>query len=68
MNNEQTESAERDALVEKLADAVLEATEFFTARDEMNAKVHLAPTRLSPITVQCQEAVEAWRAWRFPDA
>lgn len=55
-------------LIEELADAISEAVEFFVARDEMNAKVHLAPPRWSPITEQCQHALESWRNWRYPAA
>lgn len=35
------------------------ALEFFKARDEMNAKVHCSPTRLSPITERFMKALEA---------
>lgn len=53
-------------LIAELADAVSEAVDFFVARDEMNAKVHLAPPRWSPITEQCRSALESWRNWRYP--
>ncbi len=33
------------------------AVEFFTHRDHMNAKVHCAPARLSPITERVLEAI-----------
>ncbi len=37
--------------LEKIYDAINEATEFFKRRDEMNAKIHLAEEiRYSPIT------------------
>jgi hypothetical protein len=53
-------------LIEKLAEAVSVSAEFFNARDEMNAAVHTpTPMRLSPITVQVNEALEAWRDWNF---
>jgi hypothetical protein len=55
-----------DDLIAKLADAVSEALDFFVARDEMDAKVHLAPARLSPITEHCRDALEAWREYRYP--
>lgn len=35
------------------------AVEFFKARDEMNAKVHCLPVRLSPITERFVMALEA---------
>lgn len=60
-------SADRD-LVDVLADAVSDALDFFAARDEMNAKVHLAVTRWSPITEQCRQALDAWRNFRYPPA
>ena len=53
-------------LIEKMAGALDTAAAFFVARDEMNAHVHLAPIRLSPITVEVQEALEAWRAYAYP--
>lgn len=53
-------------LIDLLADAVFVAAEFFNARDEMNAKVHLAEPRLSPITDMCNDAVTAWRRWKYP--
>jgi hypothetical protein len=53
-------------LISEMADALSEALEFFVARDEMNAKVHLASPRWSPITEQCRRALEAWRIWRYP--
>lgn len=53
-------------LIDLLADAVFVAAEFFNARDEMNAKVHLAEPRLSPITDMCNDAVTAWRHWKYP--
>lgn len=57
----------RDALIEKLADAVSVSADFFNARDEMNAAVHTpSPMRLSPITVMVNEALESWRRWKFP--
>lgn len=34
------------------------AYEMFKARDEMNAKVHCAPIRLSPITERVKQALE----------
>lgn len=54
-------------LIEELADAISEAVDFFVARDEMNAKVHLAPARWSPITEQCRHALESWRNFRYPE-
>lgn len=38
-------------------EALAWADEFFTARDEMNAKVHCAPLRLSPITALVKQAL-----------
>jgi hypothetical protein len=35
------------------------AKEMLLARDEMNAKVHCAPVRLSPITERINAALEA---------
>lgn len=32
--------------------------EYFTARDQMNAKIHCAPLRLSPITERVKKAIE----------
>lgn len=39
-------------------EALLWADEMFTARDEMNAKVHCSPIRLSPITLRVKQARE----------
>lgn len=39
-------------------EALLWADEMFTARDEMNAKVHCSPRRLSPITLRVKQAIE----------
>jgi hypothetical protein len=41
-----------------VAEALKRATEFFVARDEMNAHVHCADVRLSPITLQVIKAME----------
>lgn len=38
-------------------EALVWADEFFTARDQMNAKVHCAPLRLSPITERVKQAL-----------
>lgn len=38
-------------------DALLWAYEMFLHRDHMNAKVHCAPERLSPITERCKTAL-----------
>lgn len=38
-------------------EALLWAWEMFKARDEMNAKVHCAPVRYSPITERCRLAL-----------
>lgn len=66
LDRAESESVRQVELIEKLADAVSVSVEFFSARDEMNAAVHTpSPVRLSPITVMVQEALEAWRAWRF---
>ncbi len=40
------------------SDALIWADEMFTARDEMNAKVHCAPLRLSPITERIRQMRE----------
>ena len=50
---------ENDQLKTKIsvaADALLWAEEMLVARDVMNAKVHCAPVRLSPITERVQQA------------
>lgn len=56
-----------DELLDALASALMDAEEFFTARDEMNAKVHLQEARWSPITLQTRAAVSAWQRYRYPD-
>lgn len=56
-----------DELLDTMAAALMDAEEFFTARDEMNAKVHLAEARWSPITLQTRAAVRAWQKHRYPD-
>ena len=37
---------------------------FFEARDEMNAAVHLAEVRRSPITVACRQIREDLLVWK----
>lgn len=56
-----------DDLLDAMASALMDADEFFTARDEMNAKVHLAEARWSPITLQTRAAVKAWQRYRYPE-
>jgi hypothetical protein len=56
--------SERD-VIDKMAEALLEAFEFFVARDEMNARFHLQAPSWSPLTDLCREAVEAWRGWKY---
>lgn len=51
--------AKTDAVLKSAREALLWATEMFRARDEMNAKVHCAPIRYSPITERCQMAFDA---------
>ncbi len=41
-----------------MREALQWAYEMFLARDEMNAKVHCAPLRLSPITERVKMALE----------
>lgn len=38
------------AELEKVRDALIEAKTFHVLRDQMNAQLHLAETRLSPLT------------------
>jgi hypothetical protein len=45
----------------------MDADEFFTARDEMNAKVHLAEARWSPRSAGGFHDRAAWQAWKYPD-
>lgn len=40
--------------LEKIADALGEARQFFERRDEMNAAVHLGSPRYSPLTARVQ--------------
>lgn len=48
--------------LEKLADALRNATKFLRARDEMNAVVHLAEhVRYSPLTSEVEAAYERCR-------
>jgi hypothetical protein len=57
---------ETGEMIEKLAYALEVAQEFFIARDEMNARVHVpADVRPSPITELVNEALETWQAWEF---
>jgi hypothetical protein len=54
---EQLEEARRKLSIAQ--EALVWADQMFTARDEMNAKVHCAPLRLSPITERVKQALEA---------
>lgn len=58
--SEQRQSAESVARtrLHYVAEALKLATEFFVARDEMNAHVHCAEPRWSPITVQVIKAMD----------
>lgn len=53
---------EVDALMGVMSEALQWSFEMFLARDEMNAKVHCAPVRLSPITERVQSALAAYKA------
>lgn len=45
--------------LEKIYDALSQATDFFKSRDAMNASVHMAPTvRYSPLTSSCEAEKE----------
>lgn len=57
---------DRAQLIERMADALSEAVDYFVARDEMNAKVHLQEPRWSPITDACRDALEMWRQYAYP--
>ena len=53
--------------LEKILDILQLNCEFHIARDEMNSKVHRAPTvRYSPITTETQAAMERLTAILFP--
>lgn len=59
------------ALIEKLADAVSLAAEFFNARDEMHgAAMRPAITdgipHQAPITAVMNDTLQAWCDWRYP--
>ena len=45
-----------------MAEALVWAKEFFEARDQMNAKAHCAPVRLSPITERVIGALSIYEA------
>lgn len=49
--------AAKDKVIGVLTEALFWANEFFKAREEMNAKVHCAPLRLSPITEWIKQAL-----------
>jgi hypothetical protein len=46
-------------------EALTWAIEMLEARDVMNAKVHCAPVRYSPLTARCREAWEALTGERW---
>ncbi len=48
---------ERAFELQKIRDTLEVVEEFFVKRDEMNAQVHLAQVRLSPITERVQSAI-----------
>ena len=43
--------------IDVMREALQWCAEYFTARDEMNAKIHCAPIRLSPITERVRQAL-----------
>lgn len=45
-----------------MEESLVWAHEFFVARDQMNAKIHCAPLRLSPITERVDNALAAYQA------
>lgn len=57
MTNKRLEAMEKENSI--MREALQWAFEMFLARDEMNAKVHCAPLRLSPITERVKQALAA---------
>ncbi len=56
-----------DDLIEQMANALGCCSEMLNGRDQMMDMIDRpeGPTHKSPLTVMVDEAMQAWRKWRF---